>query len=40
MERRPASGEVRIDVAYCGICGTDVHVFEGAALPAVFRYRR
>jgi len=26
----PASGEVRIDVAYCGICGTDIHIYHGA----------
>lgn len=26
----PGSGEVRLDVAYCGICGTDVHIFHGA----------
>jgi (R,R)-butanediol dehydrogenase/meso-butanediol dehydrogenase/diacetyl reductase len=25
----PASGEVRIDVAYCGICGTDIHIAHG-----------
>ena len=27
---RPAPGEVRLDVAYCGICGTDVHIYHGA----------
>ena len=25
----PAPGEVAIRVAYCGICGTDMHVFHG-----------
>jgi (R,R)-butanediol dehydrogenase/meso-butanediol dehydrogenase/diacetyl reductase len=25
----PGPGEVAIDVAYCGICGTDLHVFHG-----------
>lgn len=25
----PKSGEVQIDVAYCGICGTDLHVYLG-----------
>ncbi|MCI9297359.1 MAG: alcohol dehydrogenase catalytic domain-containing protein [Lachnospiraceae bacterium] len=25
----PAAGQVRIKVAYCGICGTDLHIFEG-----------
>jgi len=25
----PAAGEVRIKVAYCGVCGTDVHIFHG-----------
>jgi (R,R)-butanediol dehydrogenase / meso-butanediol dehydrogenase / diacetyl reductase len=27
---RPGIGEVRLDVAYCGICGTDIHIFHGA----------
>jgi 2-desacetyl-2-hydroxyethyl bacteriochlorophyllide A dehydrogenase len=26
----PAHGEVRLAVAYCGICGTDVHIAHGA----------
>jgi len=26
----PAEGEVRLDVAYCGICGTDLHIAHGA----------
>lgn len=25
----PGKGEVQIDVAYCGICGTDLHIFLG-----------
>ena len=25
----PAAGEVQIDVAYCGICGTDLHIYLG-----------
>jgi (R,R)-butanediol dehydrogenase / meso-butanediol dehydrogenase / diacetyl reductase len=25
----PNSGEVRIEVAYCGLCGTDLHVYHG-----------
>lgn len=25
----PAAGEVRIKVAFCGICGTDMHVYHG-----------
>lgn len=25
----PLAGEVRIKVAYCGICGTDVHIYHG-----------
>ena len=25
----PVSGEVRIRVAYCGLCGTDLHVYHG-----------
>jgi len=27
--RTPAIGEVRLQVAYCGVCGTDLHVFHG-----------
>ncbi|MFI3286456.1 MAG: alcohol dehydrogenase catalytic domain-containing protein [Rikenellaceae bacterium] len=26
----PAAGEVRIKVAYCGICGSDVHIYHGS----------
>ena len=33
VERRPAAppgpGEVSVRIAYCGICGTDMHVFHG-----------
>lgn len=25
----PGSGEVQIKVAYCGVCGTDVHIYHG-----------
>lgn len=25
----PAKGEVQVDVAYCGICGTDLHIYLG-----------
>ncbi len=28
--RRPGPGEVQIDVAYVGICGTDLHILHGA----------
>jgi 2-desacetyl-2-hydroxyethyl bacteriochlorophyllide A dehydrogenase len=28
--RPPAAGEVRLEVAYCGICGTDLHIAHGA----------
>lgn len=27
--REPGTGEVRIEVAFCGICGTDLHVYLG-----------
>jgi 2-desacetyl-2-hydroxyethyl bacteriochlorophyllide A dehydrogenase len=38
--RAPADGEVRLEVAYCGICGTDLHIAHGAmddrvAIPQV-----
>jgi (R,R)-butanediol dehydrogenase/meso-butanediol dehydrogenase/diacetyl reductase len=26
----PGPGEVRLNVAYCGICGTDIHIFHSA----------
>ncbi|GAA4820796.1 zinc-dependent alcohol dehydrogenase [Algivirga pacifica] len=26
---KPGKGEVRLEVAYCGVCGTDVHIFHG-----------
>lgn len=26
----PAPGEVQLRVAYCGVCGTDVHIYHGA----------
>ncbi|MCC5844602.1 MAG: alcohol dehydrogenase catalytic domain-containing protein [Verrucomicrobia bacterium] len=26
----PGPGEVRLNVAYCGICGTDTHIYHGA----------
>lgn len=28
--RRPEEGEVRLDVAYCGLCGTDLHIAHGS----------
>jgi 2-desacetyl-2-hydroxyethyl bacteriochlorophyllide A dehydrogenase len=28
--RPPGPGEARLDVAYCGVCGTDVHIAHGA----------
>ena len=28
--RRPSTGEVVVRVRACGVCGTDVHIFEGA----------
>ena len=27
--QKPAAGEVRLKVAYCGVCGTDLHIFHG-----------
>lgn len=29
VPRAPGAGEVAVRVAYCGICGTDMHVFHG-----------
>ena len=28
--QEPGPGEVRLDVAYCGVCGTDLHIAHGA----------
>lgn len=28
--KEPQGGEVRVKIAYCGICGTDLHVYHGA----------
>lgn len=28
--RSPGRGEVRLDVSYCGVCGTDLHIYHGA----------
>jgi len=28
-DRKPGKGEVKIAVAYCGICGSDLHIFQG-----------
>lgn len=30
VARAPGNGEVRLDVAYCGLCGTDLHISHGA----------
>ncbi len=27
--RTPEANEVRLDIAYCGICGTDIHIYQG-----------
>ncbi len=27
---KPGPGEARLEVSYCGICGTDIHIFHGA----------
>ena len=35
----PGEGEVQVRVAYCGICGTDLHVFHGAMDARVGSHR-
>ncbi|MGZ4289222.1 MAG: zinc-dependent alcohol dehydrogenase [Gaiellaceae bacterium] len=30
VEQQPGPGDVRLDVAYCGLCGTDLHIAHGA----------
>ncbi|MCK4336707.1 MAG: alcohol dehydrogenase catalytic domain-containing protein, partial [Candidatus Aminicenantes bacterium] len=27
--QKPGRGEVRLKIFYCGVCGTDVHIFQG-----------
>jgi 2-desacetyl-2-hydroxyethyl bacteriochlorophyllide A dehydrogenase len=27
--KQPGPGEVRLEVAYCGVCGTDMHIYHG-----------
>lgn len=39
VPRPPAAGEVQLDVAYCGICGTDLHVYLGHMDPRVGNHR-
>lgn len=29
QDKSPAAGEVKVKIAYCGICGTDQHIFHG-----------
>jgi len=43
VPRAPGPGEVRLSIAYCGICGTDLHVFQGhmdrrVAMPGVISH--
>ena len=35
----PSVNEVRIKVAFCGICGTDLHVFHGAMAERIGTHR-
>ncbi len=35
----PGEGEIQLSVAYCGICGTDLHVFHGAMDERVGNHR-
>jgi 2-desacetyl-2-hydroxyethyl bacteriochlorophyllide A dehydrogenase len=30
VEQQPSPGDVRLSVAYCGLCGTDLHIAHGA----------
>ena len=27
--KHPGPHEVRVQIAYCGICGTDLHIYDG-----------
>ncbi|MEE4606633.1 MAG: alcohol dehydrogenase catalytic domain-containing protein [Desulfobacteraceae bacterium] len=35
----PGEGEVQVSVSYCGICGSDLHVFHGAMDARVGTHR-
>ncbi len=35
----PGAGEVQIDVAFCGVCGTDMHVYHGAMDARIGNHR-
>lgn len=35
--KKPAKGEVRLEVAYCGVCGTDIHIYHGVMDQRVAR---
>ncbi len=35
----PREDEVQVNVAYCGICGTDLHIFHGAMDARVGNHR-
>ncbi len=35
----PADGEVQVEVAFCGICGTDMHVYHGAMDARIGNHR-
>ena len=39
FETEPSSDEVRLKVAFCGICGTDVHVYHGMMDKRVTTHR-
>jgi threonine dehydrogenase-like Zn-dependent dehydrogenase len=29
----PSDGEVTVDIAYCGVCGTDLHIYRPHGRP-------
>lgn len=39
LPNAPGEGEVQVGVAYCGICGTDLHAFHGAMDARVGNHR-
>ena len=39
FETEPSGDEVRLKVAFCGICGTDVHVYHGMMDKRVTTHR-
>lgn len=38
-DRKPEADEVKIRVAWCGLCGTDIHKFQGKTVQVLSYHR-